>query len=43
VVFQKPQKGDIKFSHASISKINQNLAFFPEYAITEGIKSLIKS
>ena len=43
VVFQKPQKGDIKFSHTSISKINQNLSFSPRYTITEGIKSLIKS
>ena len=43
VVFQKPQKGDIKFSYASISKINQNLSFSPRYTITEGIKSLIKS
>ena len=43
VVFEEQQKGDIKFSHASISKINQNLAFSPRYTITEGIKSLIKS
>ena len=43
VVFEEQQKGDIKYSHASISKINQNLAFSPRYTITEGIKSLIKS
>ena len=43
VVFEEQQKGDIKFSHASISKINQNLAFFPEYAIADGLKTLVKS
>ena len=43
IVFQKPQKGDIKFSHTSISKINQNLSFSPRYTITEGIKLLLKS
>ena len=43
VVFEEQQKGDIKFSHASISKINQNLSFSPRYTITEGIKSLLKS
>ena len=43
IVFQKPQKGDIKFSHASISKINQNLAFFPKYTIADGLKTLVKS
>ena len=43
VVFEEQQKGDIKYSHASISKINQNLAFSPRYTITEGIKLLIKS
>ena len=43
MVFEEQQKGDIKFSHASISKINQNLAFFPEYAIADGLKTLVKS
>ena len=43
VVFQKQQKGDIKFSHTSISKINQNLAFFPKYTIADGLKTLVKS
>ena len=43
VVFEEQQKGDIKFSHASISKINQNLAFFPEYVIADGLKTLVKS
>ena len=43
VVFEEQQKGDIKFSHASISKINQNLAFVPEYVIADGLKTLVKS
>jgi len=43
MVFEEQQKGDIKFSHASISKINQSLAFFPEYVIADGLKTLVKS
>ncbi|RLG57772.1 MAG: nucleoside-diphosphate sugar epimerase, partial [Candidatus Hydrothermarchaeota archaeon] len=42
IVFEKPRKGDIRHSLASIEKAKRDLGYNPEYDLEKGLKKTIE-